>query len=156
FGHDFITVPDYMGDYDEATSDNAFFYTSFVDTRRGNQDVFFEKIPVAGPSVASRTPWLVVHGSPDGDAGAPSATHGVQGSSLPTFMAGHEAFFAILGPAPASSATDAPGPANATGAGRKSASPAAPVLPPLQPLAPIRSRLVITTEAMHPRTTWSS
>jgi hypothetical protein len=87
FGHDFIAAPDYMGDYDQATSDNAFFYTSFVDTRRGNQDVFFEKIPVNGPSAASRTPWLVVHGSSDGDAEATSATNGVRGSSLPTSLA---------------------------------------------------------------------
>jgi hypothetical protein len=48
FGHDTASSPDYMGDYDQATSDNQFFYTSFVDTRRGNQDVFFEKIPVNG------------------------------------------------------------------------------------------------------------
>jgi hypothetical protein len=156
FGHDFVAVPDYMGDYDQATSDNAFFSTSFVDTRRCNQDVFFEKIPVAGPSDASRTPWLVVHGSPDDAAQATSTTPSVRGSSFPISTAGHQAFFAILGPAPASSAADALSPANATGARRKSASPAAPVLPPLQRLAPIRSRLVATTGAMHPRTIGSS
>jgi hypothetical protein len=61
FGHDSASAPDYMGDYDQATSDNHFFYTSFVDTRRGNQDTLFVKIPVNGPTAASRTPWLAVH-----------------------------------------------------------------------------------------------
>src|SRR5262249_3195617 len=111
FGHDTFAAPDYMGDYDQATSDNHYFYTSFVDTRRGNQDVFFEKIPVNGPTAASRTPWLVVHGSPDDDAEMAPTPHDVRGSSVPTSLANRDALFANLGQflAPNSSATDAPG-----------------------------------------------
>jgi hypothetical protein len=144
-GHDFIAAPDYMGDYDQATSDNAFFYTSFVDTRRGNQDVFFEKIPLTGPSVASRMPWLVVQGSPDAAAKATSTTPSVRRSSFPSSMAGDGSSFVILGPAPASLAADAHSPENVAGARRESASLAAPVLSSLQPLVRIRSRLVGAT-----------
>jgi hypothetical protein len=150
FGHDTASAPDYMGDYDQATSDNQFFYTSFVDTRRGNQDVFFEKIPVAGLSDASRIPWLVVHGSAD-DAGATSITSGVRGSRSSTSVAGHEAFLTGMGPALASSPAGAPSRANAAGTRHKSTSASSSVLLPLQPRAPIRSTLVATTEAMHPR-----
>jgi hypothetical protein len=130
FGHDPASSPDYMGDYDQATSDNANFYTSFVDTRRGNQDVFFEKIPVTGFSPASATPWLVVHGSPNDDTEVTSATRDVRGSSLPTSIANRDAFFANLSQflAPASSSTDAPGDANATAGGRQSESVAVPIL----------------------------
>jgi hypothetical protein len=129
FGHDLSVAPDYMGDYDQATSDNHFFYTSFVDTRRGNQDVFFEKIPVTGPSAASRTPWLVVHGSPDDDTGVTSPTSAVRGSSLPTSLADRDAFFTNLNQflAPASSATNAPGHPKATVAGRQSEPVAIPI-----------------------------
>jgi hypothetical protein len=129
FGHDFITARDYMGDYDQVTSDNANYYTSFVDTRRGNQDVFFEKIPVNGPSDASRTPWLVIHGSPDDGGEATPATDSVRGAGVPTSITNRDAFFANLGQllAPASPATDAPGHANATDAGRQSVSVAAQI-----------------------------
>ncbi len=124
FGHDFSSSPDYMGDYDQATSDNAFYYTSFVDTRRGNQDVFFEKIPVNGFSPADTAPWLVVHGSPDGGAEGASATGDTRGPSPSTSPIAHTAFFANLGqlPAPASAPTDAPGNASATGGERQSES----------------------------------
>jgi hypothetical protein len=65
----------------------------------------------------------VVHGSPDDGAEGPSATRDVRGSVLPTSLANRDAFFANLGQflAPASPATDAPGHANATDAGRQSA-----------------------------------
>jgi hypothetical protein len=157
FGRDFIAAPDYMGDYDDATSDNAFFYTSFVDTRRGNQDAFFEKIPVAGPSDASRTPWLVVHGSPDDDE-VTSTAPGIRGSGLPTTMADRGASFANPGQSlpPAPSAMDAIGHANATVARRQSAPVAAPILPSQQSLVRIRPRLVTTAQAVRPRTAWSS
>jgi hypothetical protein len=156
FGHDPAVAPDYMGDYDQATSDNHNFYTSFVDTRRGNQDVFFEKIPVPGDSSGPETPWLVVHGSPGDGAQAMSPTNAVRGPSLPTSIAPHDAVFANLGQslapalsfanlglslapassfanlgqflAPASSATDALGHASASVAGRQSESVAAPIL----------------------------
>jgi hypothetical protein len=93
FGHDLATAPDYMGDYDQATSDNANFYTSFVDTRRGNQDVFFEKIPVSGPSDASRSPWLVVHGSPAAGDSASSVVEQALGSTIPTATADRQTSF---------------------------------------------------------------
>lgn len=63
FGTDPIVVSNYMGDYDTAAADNSFFYTSFLDTRRGNQDVWFQKISVSGTSPASQTAWLVVNGA---------------------------------------------------------------------------------------------
>src|SRR5262249_8267208 len=130
FGHDFAASPDYMGDYDQATSDNSNFYTSFVDTRRGNQDVFFQKTPVPRLSIASGIPWLVVHGSPDDDAEAASATSDVRGTSLAAALADHDAFFANRGQllVPASSATAAPGPANATVTGRQSDAVVVPIL----------------------------
>jgi hypothetical protein len=129
FGHDVFSPPDYMSDYDQATSDNASFYTSFVDTRRGNQDVFFEKIPVTSLSPAAVMPWLVVHGSPDDAVELTPAPPDVRGSSLPTAIADHMAFLANSGqlPAPALSATVAPDPANATVAGRQSESVAVPI-----------------------------
>jgi hypothetical protein len=129
FGHDTAASSDYMGDYDQATSDNANFYTSFVDTRRGNQDVFFQKIPVPRLLSPSVKPWLVVNGSPDAAAeGTSSTDHGL-GSSLPTALADHNAIFANLGQllAPASSVTDAPGHSNATVAGRQSETVAVPI-----------------------------
>jgi hypothetical protein len=130
FGDDPATAPDYMGDYDQATSDNHFFYTSFVDTRRGNQDVFFEKIPVDGFSPAATTPWLVVTGSPDDGADLPPAAGGVRASSRPASLGDRMSFFANLGQfqAPASSATAEPERANVTVAERPSMVGAAPIL----------------------------
>jgi hypothetical protein len=115
FGHDQVTAPDYMGDYDQATSDNANYYTSFVDTRRGNQDVFFEKIPVNGFSPADTTPWLVVNGSGDDNGDSRSAAVHVSISGRPTSLGDHDAFFAALGlvVAPAPVANVAPVQANA-------------------------------------------
>jgi hypothetical protein len=138
--------------------DETMLWTRFVDTRRGNQDVFFENISVAGPSDASRTPWLVVHGSPDDDSEATSTAPGVRGSGGPASMADRGASFANLGQSlgPAPSAMDALGHANATVARRQSAPVAAPILRPQQSLVRIRPRLVTKAQAMRPRTTWSS
>jgi hypothetical protein len=52
FGQDPLVVPNYMGDYDQATADNNYFYTTWGDNRLAdaffaNQpDVRFAKIPV--------------------------------------------------------------------------------------------------------------
>ncbi len=52
FGQDPVVNPTYMGDYDQATADNDYFYTTWGDNRSGdpwfaNQpDVRFAKIPV--------------------------------------------------------------------------------------------------------------
>jgi hypothetical protein len=52
FGQDPLTSPDYMGDYDMATADNDFFYTTWGDNRLGNAvhahqpDVRLARIPV--------------------------------------------------------------------------------------------------------------
>ena len=51
FGADPVVNSVYMGDYDQATADNAFFYDTFLDTRLGTQDVRSARIPVAGPGV---------------------------------------------------------------------------------------------------------
>jgi len=104
-----------MGDYDQATSDNANYYTSFVDTRRGNQDVFFEKIPVNGFSPADTAPWLVVNGSGDDNGDSRSAAVHVSNSGRPTSPGDHDAFFVALGQfvAPAPVANVAPVQANA-------------------------------------------
>jgi hypothetical protein len=54
FGQDSYVPPDYMGDYDMATADNSYFYTTWGDNRLGdaffaNQpDVRFAKVPVSG------------------------------------------------------------------------------------------------------------
>jgi hypothetical protein len=130
FGHDRAASPDYMGDYDQATSDNSFYYTSFVDTRRGNQDVFFEKIPVNGFSPADLAPWLVVRGSPDDSAGMNAVTQDVRGSGLPLSLADRDALFANLGQslAPATPSAVAPGDASAAVDGRHPESVSVPIL----------------------------
>jgi hypothetical protein len=52
YGQDPIVFPNYMGDYDQATADNSYFYTTWGDNRLSdaffaNQpDVRFAKIPV--------------------------------------------------------------------------------------------------------------
>jgi hypothetical protein len=96
FGADPVVVSNYMGDYDQATSDNSNFYTSFVDTRRGNQDVFFEKIPVTGLSAAAAIPRLVVHGSPATADMATDFGSGLGGRSA-SLVAANTAFFGDLG-----------------------------------------------------------
>jgi hypothetical protein len=54
FGQDPYVEPTYMGDYDQATADNSYFYTTWGDNRLGdaffaNQpDVRFAQIPVEG------------------------------------------------------------------------------------------------------------
>jgi hypothetical protein len=65
FGQDPALSPTYMGDYDMATADNNFFYTTWGDNRLGdaffaNQpDVRFAKIPVDGET----DPSLVLSGA---------------------------------------------------------------------------------------------
>lgn len=50
FGLDPVVNGTYMGDYDMAVADNAFFYTTWGDNRLASApDVRFAKIPVAGP-----------------------------------------------------------------------------------------------------------
>ena len=49
FGADPVVNTVYMGDYDTWTLTTANFYTTFLDSRLGNQDVRFAKIPKAGP-----------------------------------------------------------------------------------------------------------
>jgi subtilisin-like proprotein convertase family protein len=55
-GQDPEVVPGYMGEYDQATADNAFFYVPWGDNRYGNAfhayqpDVRFAKVPVDGPA----------------------------------------------------------------------------------------------------------
>ncbi len=59
FGQDPIVPATYMGDYDMATADNNYFYTTWGDNRLGDQwfanqpDVRFAKIPVSWAATAS-------------------------------------------------------------------------------------------------------
>src|SRR5262249_6261630 len=59
FGQDPIIFPSYMGDYDQATADNDYFYTTWGDNRlsdafHANQpDVRFAKIPVGWAGTVS-------------------------------------------------------------------------------------------------------
>jgi hypothetical protein len=59
YGQDPLVVPTYMGDYDQAVSDNNYFYTTWGDNRLAdayfaNQpDVRFAKIPVGGDDSAT-------------------------------------------------------------------------------------------------------
>jgi hypothetical protein len=61
FGQDPFVVPTYMGDYDQATADNNYFYTTWGDNRLSdaffaNQpDVRFAKIPVGEDDAATAT-----------------------------------------------------------------------------------------------------
>jgi hypothetical protein len=65
FGQDPLIDPTYMGDYDMATADNNYFYTTWGDNRLGDNffanqpDVRFAEIPVGGES----DPALVVRGA---------------------------------------------------------------------------------------------
>ena len=52
FGQDTVVNSVYMGDYDQMAADNTFFYTTFLDTRLGTQDVRFAKFTIAGPNMA--------------------------------------------------------------------------------------------------------
>ncbi len=52
FGVDSVVNSVYMGDYDQMAADNTFFYTTFLDTRLGTQDVRFAKFTNAGPNMA--------------------------------------------------------------------------------------------------------
>ena len=49
FGQDSVVNSVYMGDYDSMDSNNTNFFTTFVDTRLGTQDVRFANIPATGP-----------------------------------------------------------------------------------------------------------
>jgi hypothetical protein len=75
FGQDPRVSPNYMGDYDMATADNNYFYTTWGDNRLSdaffaNQpDVRFAKIPVGGET----DPSLVVGGTPALAETSPSA-----------------------------------------------------------------------------------
>jgi hypothetical protein len=59
FNQDPLVLPTYMGDYDMATADNSYFYTTWGDNRNGDQwfanqpDVRFAKIPVSEGDMAA-------------------------------------------------------------------------------------------------------
>ena len=48
FGLDSVVNATYIGDYDQMAADNTYFYTTFLDTRLGSQDVRFAKFTNAG------------------------------------------------------------------------------------------------------------
>ena len=48
FGLDSVVNATYIGDYDQMAADNTYFYTSFLDTRLGSQDVRFAKFTNTG------------------------------------------------------------------------------------------------------------
>jgi hypothetical protein len=83
FGQDPMMPAAYMGDYDMATADNSYFYTTWGDNRLGdaffaNQpDVRFAKIPVSGsdPAAAIPAPASVVV-APAGTMGTGLARNG--------------------------------------------------------------------------------
>jgi hypothetical protein len=84
FGQDPIMFPDYMGDYDQATADNSYFYTAWGDNRMGdaffaNQpDVRFAKIPVGEDDSATATTLVAAPAS-----STPASATASLGSGLP-------------------------------------------------------------------------
>jgi hypothetical protein len=82
FGQDPAIVSNYMGDYDAATADNSFFYTSWGDNRLSdtahahNPDVRFAKISVSGIVGPAGTFIASTTAMPD------SATHSAFATSL--------------------------------------------------------------------------
>jgi hypothetical protein len=119
FGQDPVVPPAYMGDYDIATADNNYFYTTWGDNRLpdnffANQpDVRFAKIPVSESAAANA---LVTPRSVVGQRGHSTGTAIVPLPSAPTdptgggdLLAGD--FLAAAASAALFSATANPGPA---------------------------------------------
>jgi hypothetical protein len=89
FGQDPYAPSNYMGDYDMATADNNYFYTTWGDNRLGdaffaNQpDVRFAKVPVSGLGCDTA---LLVPGSPDT---TPAGSSGTTAVPLPKSAPAH-------------------------------------------------------------------